>query len=442
MRILSALASAALAASCGGPNLGDGDFRCGELPDQCPPGLTCAADGFCRTGSPDDPDAGDSLDGPLGDNVGEECDDGNNLDGDGCDSNCTITACQNGIMTTGEACYTIGTPLLMGIDTSSVAIADVNDDLLNDIITTDRARDLLVYRPAVPGDFPGTVELPIGDQPVALGVRDFNGDKVPDVATANHMGTSATVFTGGAAGLSMMTTIFLSSGAFPVAAAFYDTNAGQRRLALLGETPVTYTYTYDGGTSFTPAPTIMAPAMPQALAVAQLDGIGGEDMVASSFADNTVTVYLQAGMDMFNATAYSTGLAPRAIAVGNFDTDTPVALDLAIACTGSDFVRLLINNGAGVFTPGGDLSVLAPVALAALDANLDGEIDLAVASSDGTVRLFLNQGGVNFLANPPYVVQPGVTGLAAGDLNNDGIPDLAVSTNGSDGYVTLILSDP
>ncbi|HRI63176.1 MAG TPA: DUF4215 domain-containing protein [Polyangium sp.] len=36
--------------------------------------------------------------------MGETCDDGNATDGDGCDSNCTMTGCGNGIMTTGETC--------------------------------------------------------------------------------------------------------------------------------------------------------------------------------------------------------------------------------------------------------------------------------------------------------------------------------------------------
>ena len=35
---------------------------------------------------------------------GEACDDGNATNGDGCDNNCTMTACGNGIATTGEAC--------------------------------------------------------------------------------------------------------------------------------------------------------------------------------------------------------------------------------------------------------------------------------------------------------------------------------------------------
>jgi cysteine-rich repeat protein len=36
--------------------------------------------------------------------AGEECDDGNVIDGDGCDSNCLLTGCGNGIVTSGEAC--------------------------------------------------------------------------------------------------------------------------------------------------------------------------------------------------------------------------------------------------------------------------------------------------------------------------------------------------
>jgi cysteine-rich repeat protein len=36
--------------------------------------------------------------------IGEDCDDDNAVDGDGCDSNCTTTSCGNAVVTTGEAC--------------------------------------------------------------------------------------------------------------------------------------------------------------------------------------------------------------------------------------------------------------------------------------------------------------------------------------------------
>jgi cysteine-rich repeat protein len=36
--------------------------------------------------------------------AGEACDDGNSIDGDGCDANCSVTSCSNGIVTAGERC--------------------------------------------------------------------------------------------------------------------------------------------------------------------------------------------------------------------------------------------------------------------------------------------------------------------------------------------------
>ncbi len=36
--------------------------------------------------------------------LGEVCDDGNTVDGDGCDTNCSITGCGNGLITAGEEC--------------------------------------------------------------------------------------------------------------------------------------------------------------------------------------------------------------------------------------------------------------------------------------------------------------------------------------------------
>jgi cysteine-rich repeat protein len=43
----------------------------------------------------------------------EQCDDGNSVDADGCDKNCTVTGCGNGIVTAGEECDDwCSTPLL------------------------------------------------------------------------------------------------------------------------------------------------------------------------------------------------------------------------------------------------------------------------------------------------------------------------------------------
>ena len=49
-------------------------------------------------------DVGACGDGVAEADAGETCDDGNTDSDDGCDSNCTITACGNGVVTSGETC--------------------------------------------------------------------------------------------------------------------------------------------------------------------------------------------------------------------------------------------------------------------------------------------------------------------------------------------------
>lgn len=62
--------------------------------DTCPDG----DGGTCQTAT-----CGDGLLWTLAGGA-EQCDDGNAMDGDGCDSNCTATACGNGVVTEGEEC--------------------------------------------------------------------------------------------------------------------------------------------------------------------------------------------------------------------------------------------------------------------------------------------------------------------------------------------------
>jgi len=64
----------------------------------------------CDSGGEDTANCDEDCSAPLcGDGhrnllAGEACDDGNITDGDACDSNCTVTACGNGVITTGEDC--------------------------------------------------------------------------------------------------------------------------------------------------------------------------------------------------------------------------------------------------------------------------------------------------------------------------------------------------
>jgi cysteine-rich repeat protein len=86
---------------------GDGcDSNC--RPTGCGNGVQTAPE-LCDDGNLIDADGCDANCTPTGcgngiPTAGEQCDDGNQTDGDGCDHNCTLTACGNGVVTTPEQC--------------------------------------------------------------------------------------------------------------------------------------------------------------------------------------------------------------------------------------------------------------------------------------------------------------------------------------------------
>jgi cysteine-rich repeat protein len=86
---------------------GDGcDSNC--TPTACGNGITTSPEG-CDDGNLIDGDGCDANCTPTGcgngiATAGESCDDGNQVNGDGCDTNCTPTACGNGVTTAPELC--------------------------------------------------------------------------------------------------------------------------------------------------------------------------------------------------------------------------------------------------------------------------------------------------------------------------------------------------
>ena len=74
-------------------------------------------------------------------------------------------------------------------------------------------------------------------------------------------------------------------------------------------------------------------------------------------------------------------LVPGATAVAAVDLNGDTRPDLVVACSGSQFISILLNNGDGTFQPPVNYATGGTaVAVATGDFNGDGKVDLAVAN--------------------------------------------------------------
>jgi len=157
---------------------------------------------------------------------------------------------------------------------------------------------------------------------------------------------------------------------------------------------------------------------------------------------------------------FPVGNNPRSVIVADFNGDG--FLDLAVANQGNNSISFFRGNGDGTFTefPGSPfkltnttaISETAPVAMVSSNflnrfnnINNGPEVDLAVVNQgSNNVAILLSSVdqnlNVTFTEAPNSPVQVGSTpvAIAAGDLNADGVPDIAVVNQG-DNSVSVLL---
>jgi len=208
-------------------------------------------------------------------------------------------------------------------------------------------------------------------------VGDFNGDGIPDLATAN----------------------------------LYSNNIG----VLLGK----------GDGTFQPAQNYSAGAFPSSVEVGDLRGIGIQDLVVTNFLESTISILLGNGDGTFQPQqTYGVGGEPQNTALGDFNDDG--IPDIAVANLSSGNVGVLLGKGDGTFQPQQPYATNGtPNSVVAADFNGDGILDLAVPDvNTNTVSVLLGNGDGTFQTPQSYVTGTGPGAIAAGDLNGDGLPDL------------------
>jgi Bacterial Ig-like domain (group 3)/FG-GAP-like repeat/FG-GAP repeat len=290
---------------------------------------------------------------------------------------------------------------LTGNNTMGVAIGDLNNDGMPDMVAANEGDNTVsVLLGKGGGLFQNPAEYSVGGDPWSVVIADFNNDGIEDLATINTNSWSISILIGA------------GGGSFP-----------------------THTELYPGL------------AFPPGIAVGDLNGDGNADLVVigEQYAQpyDVVSVYLGNGDGTFGVpTAYQvtvgTGLQAR-IKIGDVDGDTKP--DLVAANFGVD---VLLNNGDGTFR--GPVTTDLSLSLGSLqsgDIDGNGSLDLVLGTYYYANGLLFGNGDGTFSPSKHSFTFGVATALA--DFNNDGALDVASGTtillNTGGSHVSLMSSE-
>ena len=346
----------------------------------------------------------------------------------------------------------------VGATPVAVAVGDVNGDGSVDAVTanfTQGSISALLNVTTIPNDLPDYVQTSrsLTNIAGALATADFNRDGKFDVVTASASGlglemlVNSTVIGGATASFSVAGTTSLASAPRSVNAVDVNHDGLVDLVVSLAsnQIAVLINQTAAGAATFTfnSVQTINTSSSFADVSSGDLNGDGRSDLVLTDPANNSVSVLLNAtSLGSTTASFVTSGSLvaadqPLGVALADFNNDG--LLDIVVTNHGAGAgttVSVYINEtapGASIanFATKQDFTVdAAPSAVAVLDLNDDGRLDIVTANhgTDST-SVFYGDGNGNFLSSATYSTgyDSYPSSLAAGDFNTDTYLDIAVA---------------
>jgi hypothetical protein len=332
----------------------------------------------------------------------------------------------------------------------SVLALDLDGDADTDLVAAEAAsRDepglVTVFRnPFVPGA--RGVETAVGNYLKTLAAADLDADGDLDLVTGSFFAEQISVLANQGDG-TFASALDFPAGGEPQTLTTSDLDADGDTDVAAGLTSGLSLHFNDGSGRFVAGELLLGDESVTATAAGDLDRDGDLDLAASALpvqalpaqAANygSVVVLINFGDGSFSRSA-AVPLAGEGTGLGALDLDGDADVDLAVAVPVPGHLAVIANDGAGGFAPPSSHAADRPMTLAPADMDGDGDPDLSAAdmrttrSGPSMATVFVNDGSGGFSRRKtlefeePYVP----ASLATGDLDQDGLPEIALSGNG------------
>jgi hypothetical protein len=368
----------------------------------------------------------------------------------------------------GDGTFAAANDITVGMGPSGIAAGDFNGDGKVDLAVADSGALLGQNRGPNPntlaillGDGKGGVSsttfIPVEKTPQQVLVLDLNKDKKLDVLVSTFAKGDISELLGKGDGTFQSARIFhAGTSADAMRVADFNGDGKDDLLVTNGSLSTVSILFGDGTGNFGRATSAPSGRTVSALATGDFNHDGKTDYITANFDSATVSVVLGKGngkfLDLIPPLAIGTDF-PNQTITADFNGDG--LPDLALVDTGTNkigsSVEILLGNSRGGFGPARSFPAgTQPEGLVATDFNHDGHLDLIVSnfgtfpSDHGGVSLLLGNGDGTFQAPASFAAGDFPVGIATGDFNGDGNPDVVVADFGTSvgvAAVTILLGD-